>query len=334
VSTARRWRWPSAACGERYSPAMSAMAMSAPVSDKDIDSREPSQPGVGGFGPEDRKTKRQEGMRHMTTPMAEAGETRSRATPLSGEGRLEVEDGYRIAYRIFGTGSRTLLGLHGGPGASSRYLDRLSEVVGGDRKLVLYDQPTLVRGLLGHPRSAHPHGLARAPRSSPPNRIPGETTRCRDADEWPAPRIRPIIAIWQQPLEVGGSAPVCCPQPSACRGTPPLPPGYSLPLDGLRSALSSALPAGHGGGLRRRSSCLSVFSRFGRMANAYSGPGTRSTVRPGRLPLPAGLGRYLAMTSVSASGTSARATGSAIMTTIGSSSMRPSGSINGGGRTR
>lgn len=59
---------------------------------------------------------------------------------VSGEGRIEVEDGYRIAYRIFGTGRRTLLGLHGGPGASSRYLDRLSEVAGDDLKLVLYDQ--------------------------------------------------------------------------------------------------------------------------------------------------------------------------------------------------
>jgi proline iminopeptidase len=63
-----------------------------------------------------------------------------RAAPLSSEGRLEVERGYRIAYRVYGTGSRTLLALHGGPGASSRYLDRLAEVVGGDTKLVLYDQ--------------------------------------------------------------------------------------------------------------------------------------------------------------------------------------------------
>jgi proline iminopeptidase len=77
----------------------------------------------------------------MTTPMAaEAGKGRRRVTPLSTEGRLEVEDGYSIAYRIFGMGRRTLLGLHGGPGISSRYLDRLSEVVGGDLKLVLYDQ--------------------------------------------------------------------------------------------------------------------------------------------------------------------------------------------------
>jgi len=71
---------------------------------------------------------------------AEAGKERRRVTPLSTEGRLEVEDGYSIAYRIFGTGRGTLLGLHGGPGVSSRYLDRLSEVVGGDLKLVLYDQ--------------------------------------------------------------------------------------------------------------------------------------------------------------------------------------------------
>ena len=63
-----------------------------------------------------------------------------RAAPLASEGRLEVERGYQIAYRVFGTGSRTLLALHGGPGSSSRYLDRLAEVVGGDIRLVLYDQ--------------------------------------------------------------------------------------------------------------------------------------------------------------------------------------------------
>ena len=62
------------------------------------------------------------------------------AAPLTDEGRIEVERGYHIAYRVFGTGSRTLLALHGGPGASSRYLDRLAEVVGDDLRLVLYDQ--------------------------------------------------------------------------------------------------------------------------------------------------------------------------------------------------
>jgi proline iminopeptidase len=66
--------------------------------------------------------------------------TTGRAAPVTDEGRVEVEQGYTIAYRVFGTGSRTLLGLHGGPGVSSRYLDRLAEVVGGDLKLVLYDQ--------------------------------------------------------------------------------------------------------------------------------------------------------------------------------------------------
>jgi proline iminopeptidase len=73
----------------------------------------------------------------MTT---QTGKERRNALPLSSEGRVEVERGYQIAYRTFGTGNRTLLGLHGGPGVSSRYLDRLSEVVGGDLKLVLYDQ--------------------------------------------------------------------------------------------------------------------------------------------------------------------------------------------------
>ncbi len=63
-----------------------------------------------------------------------------RGAALTDEGRIEVEDGYRIAYRVFGTGRRSLLGLHGGPGVSSHYLDRLSEVVGEDMKLVLYDQ--------------------------------------------------------------------------------------------------------------------------------------------------------------------------------------------------
>jgi proline iminopeptidase len=75
----------------------------------------------------------------MTIPTHARAEG-ERSAQLSSEGRIEVERGYQIAYRIYGTGARTLLGLHGGPGMSSRYLTRLSEVVGGDRKLVLYDQ--------------------------------------------------------------------------------------------------------------------------------------------------------------------------------------------------
>lgn len=62
------------------------------------------------------------------------------AAPLVDEGRIEVEDGHRIVYRQFGEGARALVGLHGGPGPSSRYLTRLSEVIGEDWRLVLYDQ--------------------------------------------------------------------------------------------------------------------------------------------------------------------------------------------------
>jgi proline iminopeptidase len=62
------------------------------------------------------------------------------AAPLTDKGKITVENGYQIVYRVFGAGERTLLGLHGGPGVSSTYLDRMAEVVGGDMKLVLYDQ--------------------------------------------------------------------------------------------------------------------------------------------------------------------------------------------------
>jgi proline iminopeptidase len=62
------------------------------------------------------------------------------AAPLTSEGRLEVERGFEIAYRVYGSGSRTLVGLHGGPGVSSRYLTRLNEVIDDDTQLVLYDQ--------------------------------------------------------------------------------------------------------------------------------------------------------------------------------------------------
>jgi proline iminopeptidase len=66
----------------------------------------------------------------------------ARVTPaeLADEGRLEVEGGYSIAYRVYGSGSRTLIGLHGGPGPSSAYIERLNEVLGEDMRLVLYDQ--------------------------------------------------------------------------------------------------------------------------------------------------------------------------------------------------
>lgn len=74
-----------------------------------------------------------------TSSARDVGSTQ-RAAPLSSEGRLRVERDFEIAYRVYGNGSRALLGLHGGPGISSHYLDRLAEVVGDDQRLVLYDQ--------------------------------------------------------------------------------------------------------------------------------------------------------------------------------------------------
>ncbi len=62
------------------------------------------------------------------------------AAPLTAEGRIEVERGFEIAYRVYGSGSRTVVGLHGGPGVGSRYLTRLNETLGDDQQLVLYDQ--------------------------------------------------------------------------------------------------------------------------------------------------------------------------------------------------
>ncbi len=65
---------------------------------------------------------------------------RVRPAELVDEGRITVEQGHTIAYRTYGTGTRTLVGLHGGPGPSSAYIARLNEVLGDDMRLVLYDQ--------------------------------------------------------------------------------------------------------------------------------------------------------------------------------------------------
>ena len=65
---------------------------------------------------------------------------RVRPAELVDEGRITVEQGHTIAYRTYGTGTRTLVGLHGGPGPSSAYIERLNEVLGDDMRLVLYDQ--------------------------------------------------------------------------------------------------------------------------------------------------------------------------------------------------
>ena len=62
------------------------------------------------------------------------------AAPLRSEGRLAVERGFEIAYKVYGSGRRTLIGLHGGPGVGAKYLTRLNEVIDDDTQLVLYDQ--------------------------------------------------------------------------------------------------------------------------------------------------------------------------------------------------
>lgn len=57
------------------------------------------------------------------------------------DGRLAVDEaGHEVYYRVFGEGSATILGLHGGPGLDHRYLARLGELAGGDLQVVLYDQ--------------------------------------------------------------------------------------------------------------------------------------------------------------------------------------------------
>jgi proline iminopeptidase len=54
-------------------------------------------------------------------------------------GEVEVEGG-RIRYRVLGDGARTLVLLHGGPGAGSLYLKPLERLAGPDRRVVVYDQ--------------------------------------------------------------------------------------------------------------------------------------------------------------------------------------------------
>jgi proline iminopeptidase len=54
-------------------------------------------------------------------------------------GRVAVEGG-QVAYRVFGTGSRALLCLHGGPGCPSSYLDSIADLASDDLRVVFYDQ--------------------------------------------------------------------------------------------------------------------------------------------------------------------------------------------------
>jgi proline-specific peptidase len=63
-----------------------------------------------------------------------------RSQAISSQGRIPIEGGYELAYRVYGVGERTLLALHGGPGVSSNYLSRLAEVASGGLQVVLYDQ--------------------------------------------------------------------------------------------------------------------------------------------------------------------------------------------------
>lgn len=59
------------------------------------------------------------------------------------EGRFAIDSaGHELFYRLFGAGTETLVGLHGGPGADHRYLLRLGELADRDGPLqvLLYDQ--------------------------------------------------------------------------------------------------------------------------------------------------------------------------------------------------
>jgi proline-specific peptidase len=55
------------------------------------------------------------------------------------QGRVAVEGG-QVAYRVYGTGSRALLCLHGGPGCPSPSIESLVDLASADLRIVLYDQ--------------------------------------------------------------------------------------------------------------------------------------------------------------------------------------------------
>jgi proline-specific peptidase len=55
------------------------------------------------------------------------------------QGRVAVEGG-QVAYRVYGSGSRPLLCLHGGPGCPSSYLDSLTDLASADLRVIFYDQ--------------------------------------------------------------------------------------------------------------------------------------------------------------------------------------------------
>ncbi len=55
------------------------------------------------------------------------------------QGRVAVEGG-QVAYRVYGSGSRALLCLHGGPDVPSPSLDSLADLASDDLRVVFYDQ--------------------------------------------------------------------------------------------------------------------------------------------------------------------------------------------------
>lgn len=57
------------------------------------------------------------------------------------EGKLVVDEaGHELYYRLLGTAEETLVILHGGPGVSHSYLNRMGELAGNDLRVVFYDQ--------------------------------------------------------------------------------------------------------------------------------------------------------------------------------------------------
>jgi proline-specific peptidase len=55
------------------------------------------------------------------------------------QGRVAVEGG-QVAYWVYGTGSRALLCLHGGPGCPSPSIESLVDLASADLRVILYDQ--------------------------------------------------------------------------------------------------------------------------------------------------------------------------------------------------
>ena len=92
------------------------------------------------------------------------------------QGRVAVEGG-QVAYRVYGTGSRALLCLHGGPGCPSSYLDSIADLA-SDEEIIQNDAPIAQidgddrpvpalrpLGILVNPKDVRPDSQASSPRS-------------------------------------------------------------------------------------------------------------------------------------------------------------------------